>query len=207
MTTRDLDLLAARIKSCRDEEGLTLNDLAERSGVAPSTIQKVEKGQMVPTIAVLMKIAAGLRRRVSYLIGDEDSDLDVSFRPARKRSTVRVANHVQAERLAGDLRDPEFDAYEIFVPAGKGSGAVPLQHRGDEIVICMHGSVVFHVGSQQFELGPGDSLHFKSIVPHSWTNRGKRAARMIVVASYPRAFQSAEIAERPVAAAKRHATG
>ena len=56
----ELALLSARVKACREEEGLTLLDLAERSGVAPSTVQKIEKGQMVPTIAVLMKIAAGL---------------------------------------------------------------------------------------------------------------------------------------------------
>ena len=191
-----LDLLAQRIATCREEEGLTLLELSERSGVAPSTIQKVEKGQMVPTIAVLVKIANGLRRRVSFLIGDEDRDLEVSHRSARKRPAVQARNRVRAERLAGDIREPEFDAYELFVPPGAGSGADPLRHRGDELIVCTHGKVLFRIGRESFELQAGDSLHFKSILPHSWKNVGKRTARMIIIGSFPRAFQSAEIAGR-----------
>ncbi len=52
------------------------------------------------------------------------------------------------------------------------------------------------IGDQRFVLRVGDSLHFKSNLPHSWRNSGKRAARMIVVGSMPRSFQDAEIENR-----------
>ena len=205
MTNQELDLLAGRIKACREEEGLTLLQLAERAGVAPSTVQKVEKGHMVPTIAVLVKIANGLKRRVSYLIGDDAQDHDVSHRMVGQRASVSARNSVRAERLAGDIRDPEFDAYELVVPPGKGSGRDPLQHRGDELVICIKGTVSFQIGPQHFELRAGDSVHFKSVLPHWWRNRGKRTTKMIVIGSYPRTFQSAEIEETrmPLAARRR----
>lgn len=206
MIEHELDLLASRIKACRDEEGLTLLKLAKRAGVAPSTVQKVESGQMVPTIAVLVKIANGLRRRVSYLIGDESQDQDVSHRTARHRASISTRNQVRAERLGGDIRDPEFDAYELIIPPGKGSGRDPLRHRGDELAICIQGAVSFQIESRHLELRPGDSVHFKSVLPHGWRNRGKRTARMIVIGSYPRAFQNAEIQEaRPAVAAGRGA--
>ena len=75
----DVQRLAARIKACREQEGMTLLEAAALSGVAPSTIQKIEKGQMVPTVVVLDRIARGFRRRVSYFVGDEDESADVSF--------------------------------------------------------------------------------------------------------------------------------
>ena len=109
---REIELLGARVKACREEEGMTLLDLAERSGVAPSTVQKIEKGHMVPTIAVLMKIARGLRRRVSYFLGDEEGSREVSHRSATARSAMGTTNQIRVERLAADLRDPDFDAKE-----------------------------------------------------------------------------------------------
>jgi transcriptional regulator with XRE-family HTH domain len=49
-----------QIHICRTDERLTLQMLAQRSGVAASTIHKIEAQQMVPTISVLFKIARGL---------------------------------------------------------------------------------------------------------------------------------------------------
>lgn len=202
---RELRLLGARVKACREEEGLTLLDLAERSGVAPSTVQKIEKGHMVPTIGVLMKIAGGLRRRVSYFLGDDEGSRDVSHRSATGRSAMGTNNQIRVERLAADLRDPDFDAYEIIIPPGKNSGKESLRHRGDELAVGLKGEVEFHIGDDRFVLRAGDSLHFKSSLPHSWRNVGDRTARMIVVGSMPRSFQSAEIENR-IAPARRRAS-
>jgi len=202
---RELKLLGARVKACREEEGMTLLDLAERSGVAPSTVQKIEKGNMVPTIGVLMKIAGGLRRRVSYLLGDDEGALDVSHRSAAARSAMGTTNQIRVERLAADLREPDFDAYEIIIPAGKGSGKDLMRHRGDELAIGLQGQIEFHIGDERYSLRAGDSLHFKSNLPHSWRNPGQRTARMIVVGSVPRSFQDAEIENR-IAPSRRRAS-
>jgi transcriptional regulator with XRE-family HTH domain len=80
-------VLARRVRASREEEGWTLHDLAARSGVAVSTIQKIETGQMVPTLSVLSKIANGLRRPS----------------PKRRTSTSR-----------GRLRNSMFDRREAF---------------------------------------------------------------------------------------------
>jgi transcriptional regulator with XRE-family HTH domain len=63
--------MARQIRHCRQDAGLTLQQLATRSRVAASTIHKVEAGQMVPTLSVLLKIARGLERRPDELVRDE----------------------------------------------------------------------------------------------------------------------------------------
>lgn len=62
--------MASQIRFHRSSEGFTLQQLAARSGVAASTIHKVESQQMVPTVSVLFKIAQGLKVRPEDLIRD-----------------------------------------------------------------------------------------------------------------------------------------
>jgi transcriptional regulator with XRE-family HTH domain len=188
---RERYALASRLHACREEEGLTLLELAERSGVAPSTIHKVERGQMMPTISVLMKIVRGLRRPLSHFIGDE-GPAEVAHVPAERRSAVMGRRgDVRVERLAGDIRDARFDVYAAALPPGKGSGRDPYQHPGEKFAFCLQGTVVFHIGNEQYTLRAGDALHFKSTIPHSYRNPDRsREARLLLVGSVGQPAQS-----------------
>jgi transcriptional regulator with XRE-family HTH domain len=62
--------LATRIRTFRNDDGLTLQQLASRSQVAASTIHKIEAQRMIPTISVVLKIAKGLGRRPEDLVRD-----------------------------------------------------------------------------------------------------------------------------------------
>lgn len=68
--------MANQLKACRSRDGLTLQQLADRCGVAASTIHKIESQQMVPTVSVLLKIARGLGCRPEELVRDRFSDDD-----------------------------------------------------------------------------------------------------------------------------------
>ncbi|MBY0399679.1 helix-turn-helix domain-containing protein [Myxococcota bacterium] len=65
-----LNDMARQLRACRAQDGLTLQQLATRCGVAASTIHKIEAQQMVPTVSVLLKIARGLGRRPEELVRD-----------------------------------------------------------------------------------------------------------------------------------------
>lgn len=190
-TDLDVARLAARIKACREHLGLTLLEAAAQSGVAPSTIQKIETGRMVPTVVVLNKIARGFRRRVSYFVGDEDEALDVSFTPAERRPTMR-SGRVAVKRLGGDLRDPDFDVWAIDVAPGAGSGRGPVRHGGNKLLYCLRGRLVAHIAGRTYVLGAGDCVHFKSFLPHSWKNPDRRrGAQALIVGSFSRSFETA----------------
>ena len=177
-------VLAERVRAARQEVGWTLQDLAQRCGVAVSTIQKIEAGQMVPSLSVLSKVANGLRRRVSFLIGEDTGELEISYCPAHGRRTVQARNRVRVESLAGDLRDPEFDAYEFFIPPGQDSGPDTVTHRGEELIICIQGQIELVIGDRVFDLRVGDSVRYKSIAPHRWRNVSRGLARVILIGCY-----------------------
>jgi transcriptional regulator with XRE-family HTH domain len=77
-TTED-NRVGARVHALRDAMGLSLRDLAERSGVSAPMLSQVERGETSPTIAVAAKIAAGLDLTLSQLLRlDEGEHVVVS---------------------------------------------------------------------------------------------------------------------------------
>lgn len=96
-----LNDLARQLRASRARDGLTLQQLATRCGVAASTIHKIETQQMVPTVSVLLKIARGLGRRPQDLVRDFWSD-GFDDPPERPASEVVAGVGVGTEVLPFD---------------------------------------------------------------------------------------------------------
>ena len=179
--------LGDRLGRARESMGFTLQHLADLSGVAPSTIQKIEAGTMMPSIAVMMKIARGLHKKIGFFLDEEEAGTEVSFVRKRDRavaSGLRI-NDFSAQSLTTELIDPEMDGFILTLPPGVSSGEDPLDHRGEELVFCIRGRVTFTINGKDYTLGTGDSLHFKSDLPHFWKNTGRSAAELVIVCSLP----------------------
>src|SRR5712691_7258342 len=63
--------IGPKIRQLRQQKSLSLQQLAERSGVSAAAIHKIERNGMVPTIATLMKLARALNRSVGFLVEEE----------------------------------------------------------------------------------------------------------------------------------------
>ena len=185
----DLRFIGQRIRRWREELELSLHELARRSGVAPSTIQKVETGHMVPSISILMKIARGLDRRPSELVSDETEALDVVFMRAKEHSTTGSVKKMKVERLSGDLFDPSIEMWRVGVSPGYSSGTTPHAYEGEEVIVAEDGVLSFEVEDQEYRLQAGDTLHFKADLAHRWWNDGDTVARFIIVGTFPRGLR------------------
>jgi len=178
--------LGEKLGRTRESTGLTLQRLANLSGVAPSTIQKIEAGTMMPSIAVMMKIARGLRKKIGFFLDEEDGNAEIScIRKQDRTASDAGEGDFSVHSLTGELVNPEMDGFVLTLPPGASSGEEPLHHRGDELVYCVRGRVTFTIDGQDYALGPGDSLHFKSDLPHFWKNSGRSKAELVLVCSLP----------------------
>ena len=164
----ELAWISQRLRARREDAGFTLQELANRSGVATSTIQKVETAQMIPSVAVLMKIARGLDAHVADLILDRGEAIEIAHR--RPKDRPRVGRGNQVERLSGDIVDQTLDMWRVRVDPGKGSGREPMRFGGDALVVCERGRVLFRLGDAEYALAAGDTLHFRGTIPYSWKN-------------------------------------
>ncbi|MES4792400.1 MAG: hypothetical protein C4321_04900 [Chloroflexota bacterium] len=183
----DVVRLAHRIRQWREEAGLSLAALAERSGVSRSTIHKVETLQMVPSISVLIKIARGLERSPAELVADTTAPERVALVTATARPRLGSVRTIAVERVSGDLADPELEAWRVTLAPGRE----PLSYDGEELVLCEDGELVVSVDGTEHRLGPGDAVHLKADLPHGWRNAGRRPARFLVVGTVSVALRAA----------------
>ncbi len=198
--------ISGRIRRWREEASLTLQELAKRSGLATSTVQKVETGQMIPSVAVLLKLSHGLGRRPSELIHEGDSGLDVAHLRAGQRDHAGSEQSMSFERLSGDLSEPALEMWRVCVQPGASSGDSPVHYEGEELVVCEKGQITFCLAADpngpngssgtngkaedEYALNVGDSLHFKARLPHRWENRGRGEARFTVTGTLPAKFRA-----------------
>src|ERR687898_3687161 len=93
-TVVDTPAVGARVRALREAMGLSLRDLADRSGVSAPMLSQVERGETSPTLAIAARIAAGLELTLSQLLRlDEDRHVIVVRRGEgrkRRRSGHRV---------------------------------------------------------------------------------------------------------------------
>jgi len=186
------DALAAvsrRVRAWREGLSLSLHELAERSDVAASTIQKVETGQMVPSVAVLMKIARGLDRRPAELVSDEAEEAEIVLMRSKEHAVMSAGSQMRIERLSGDLFDPAVEVWRAYLRPGIGSGKSQHAYEGEEVVVCEEGEVTFRFGDEEYRLTAGDTLHFKGGIPHQWWNSGSIPARFLMAGNFPKGLR------------------
>lgn len=178
----ELQRIACRVKAWRLEASLTLQEVSDRSGVSASTVHKIENRQMVPTIAVLLKVAHGLGRRPHELFDDDAGGggrRGAAVMRAEARDVLETRPGNVLERMVGAIPDAGIDVWRVTHDPGCGSHAEPtappLRYRGELVILvergCLHVSVGEASRVETFDLGPGDTLHFKTSIPHRWENR------------------------------------
>lgn len=172
--------IGRKIRETRKAAGLSISSLAELAELSPAAVQKIETNRMVPTIVSLMKISRALGRSVGFFVEDGDPARRVALvRSGERRSFYSEASKCRQEFIAGDLSGGILEGGVFTADPGGGSGEAPNSHPGEEIVLCMAGGIHVEVGDQVHRLEPGDSLHFKSDLPHRWTNPGSSPAEVL----------------------------
>jgi len=184
-----LTAVSRRVRAWREGLSLSLHELAERSDVAASTIQKVETGQMVPSVAVLMKIARGLDRRPAELVSDESDEAEIVLMRSKEHAVMSAGSQMRIERLSGDLFDPAIEVWRAYLRPGVGSGRSQHAYEGEEVIICEEGEVTFRFGDDEYRLTAGDTLHFKGGIPHQWWNSGSIPARFLMAGNFPKGLR------------------
>jgi transcriptional regulator with XRE-family HTH domain len=176
--------IGPKIRDLRRQKSLTLQQLAERSGVSAAAINKVERNGMVPTIATLMKLAGALNRTVGWLVGEEeDAERSVALvRAADRRPVFTSKTGLELLGLSGPY-GPFFMAGALAtVKPGADSGPNPMEHAGEELVYVLDGGLEFVIDETSYMIRRGDVLHFRTERRHRWANRGTRPARVLWMA-------------------------
>jgi transcriptional regulator with XRE-family HTH domain len=170
--------IGPKLQRLRQEQRLSLQQLAVRAEVSAAAIHKIERNGMVPTITTLLKISAALERPVSYFteVDDGQHDLAMLTLAADRRGVFTPHEGLHLAGLSGAYAQFRGAAAVATVDPGADSGDKMLSHPGEELVLVTEGALVFDIAGTRFELGPGDSLHFIGDQPHHWANETAKPA-------------------------------
>lgn len=176
---RCLDRLASRLRRWRSESGLTLQQLAERSDVAASTIHKIEVRKTIPTVSVLFKISQGLDRPVTDFL---DEDPEPKARLHRRQEPVA---EVDRGVLAAPLGDADREARGWRIQLAADRGPLALRADGDVLVVCEEGAIELARGAAQWRLEPGDVLSLRAPAPFRLEVTATATSRFLVTGHVP----------------------
>jgi XRE family transcriptional regulator, regulator of sulfur utilization len=183
----DPNVIGARVKALREAAGLSLRDLAARSGVSAPMLSQVERGETSPTLTVASRIAAGLELRLSQLLRlDEGSSVTVVRATQRQRGGNSRRGH-RFEVLTGSQPGQRAELSRHTLASGGATGALddpPMHEPGSrETALVEHGRVALVCDGQRYELAQGDCVTFDADLPHHFENPGAQEAAFLAVVS------------------------
>lgn len=169
-------LLATRIRRWRDDRRWSQQELADRAGIARSTLSKIENGLLSPTFEVLLKLARGFGTDLSDLVQSESQPL--SGRMVIERATIENAclsyPHSRLWPLAAMLKGRAFQSAMVeFTQTDLAAFGPWNSHPTDDLLLVISGQMVFHSeGYEEARLHPGDTVHFDGSMPHACLSAG-----------------------------------
>lgn len=186
--------IGSKITTLRESLGLSVDELAERSGCDASTIQRLESGEVAPSLTPLIKLTRALGVRLGTLLDDETelgpivTRRDAAAKVTRIKSleTASDAGVLDFFSLASGKASRHMEPFVIDVqPAEEADGHKLSSHEGEEFLFVLEGSIVVEYGKATHTLEVGDSIYYDSIVPHQVRAAGTDCAKILAVVYAP----------------------
>lgn len=173
-----------RVKRLRELKGVTLERLADQTGLTKSYLSKVERGVSVPSVAAALKLADAFEVNVGDLFGVSapEHDYVVVRKNERKpftRPGQRSAAHLEA--VTPGLAHGLLEAFVTHPPHKRPPNDKRVQHRGQELVYVLKGEMEMSFPHTSIRLSEGDCLVFNGRLPHHTLSLGKQPAEALIV--------------------------
>jgi transcriptional regulator with XRE-family HTH domain len=161
--------IGGRLREERRRLGLTLQDVADRSGLSLGMISKIENAQTSPSLRTLARLSRALEVPITTFFRGFEEERDASYvRAGEGIELVRQGTrHGHRYELLAAAKGAQRRVQPFLVTLTEQRETFPLfQHDGVEFLYGLEGSFVYRYGRQTYEMKPGDSLMFDGQIPH-----------------------------------------
>lgn len=171
------------MRQSRHSRKLTLEELAERTGLSVGLLSQLERGIGNPSFMTLVRIADALETPLSHLFFEEEEIGTVVRKDERKRMSFSQPG-ITIELLTPPWTHP-LQALWVRYEAGLCTEDDPFCHEGVEMVILVRGKLELHVGDEVFKLNEGDAVTYDCSIPHWYHNPGPEDAEIFSAMTKP----------------------
>ena len=169
--TDELAQVGARLRAARNDRGWTLDDLAERAGMSPSTLSRLESGKRQASLELLLPLTRQLGIRLDDLVSTETPDPRVRRAPIRRQGMLIVPLAPEGAPIS---------TYKITYPP-VDSPPERRTHDGYEWLYVLTGRLRLLLGEQDLVLTRGEAAEFDTRTPHSMSAVGSRPAQVLSI--------------------------
>lgn len=183
---------ASKIKSIRERQNMTIEELSEKSGVKLDVLKAMESGEVIPSLTPLTKMARALGVRLGTFLDDTPQIGPVVTRAGEPinvlyfsgREDVTNATNLKFHSLGSGKIDRNIDPFIIEIEYEKGE-KVLSSHEGEEFIYVLEGEIEVIYGKDTFTIGKGDSIFYDSVVPHHLHATGEKESKILAVLYTP----------------------
>ena len=187
-------IIGAKIKNIRESKQLSIEEVAERSGLGIEQIERIEGNLDFPSLAPLIKIARVLGVRLGTFLDDQaelgpvvcrkkDSEADgIGF----TNNATQGHKHMDYHSLSQDKSGRHMEPFLIEIaPSEEGEDFILSTHEGEEFIYVLSGVVEINYGKNTYILEEGDSIYYDSIVAHHVHAAADSTAKILGVVYTP----------------------
>jgi transcriptional regulator with XRE-family HTH domain len=166
------------LRGLRKQSGLSLSKVAAASGLSPSFLSAVERGESDISVQRLARVAAVLNHDLGSLLGYSERRTRPCPVPEEDRIVVNRGEGIEYEalRITGT-------GFTFFVStfAPRTAYSTPLTHAGLDVCYVLEGEVVLRFAGEDYALKRGDCYTWPGSYPHLLRNDSNRRARIAAV--------------------------
>ncbi|GAA4818902.1 XRE family transcriptional regulator [Sphingosinicella ginsenosidimutans] len=178
------------LRKLRAARGLTLDEVSGKTGLAASTLSKIENNKMSLTFDKLQRISNGLNIDISELFKNGAPEPGGTEGPRGRRSVTRAGEGELIESqnylhryAATDLLKKQFVPIiaDVMARSIEDFGEM-VNHPGEEYSLVLEGEIELHTKYYApLRLGVGDSVYFDSGMDHAYIAVGEGRCRMLCI--------------------------
>ena len=185
------DMLGQRIRKFRENQKLTVEELAQRTALEPEFLKTLEEDEVYPSLQPLVKIARALNLRLGTFLDDDFSidPLVVKQDQRQPQFTTHRGKDKKSEvtfySLGRGKSDRHMEPFFVELLPESGGNKPLSSHEGEEFIVVISGQVELIYGKKTYVLSPGDSVYYNSVVDHHLGCKGDDKAEIYAVLYFP----------------------
>ena len=169
--TEELKHIGPRLRALRNDRDWTLDEVATRAGISPSTLSRLESGKRQASLELLLPLTRQFGISIDDLVTPKAADPRVRRRAIRRNGMVITPLAPEGSPVA---------TYRITYPP-VATPPEPQVHDGFEWLYVISGRLRLFLGSQDLVLTNGEAAEFDTRIPHSICAAGKRSAQVLSI--------------------------
>jgi transcriptional regulator with XRE-family HTH domain len=178
------NILGERVRNQRIARNQSLDDLAEASGVSKPMLSQIERGQSIPTITTLWKIATGLKVPITLLLAEQTAEYTIV-----DHRTIKPVLEDDGRMRAYPLftYDPLRNNEMFYVEFDSQCHRIAEKHFDgvEEYLLVLTGSLELIVQNETLTLQAGQAIRFRADIPHEYKNPHSQLCTAHMLIFYP----------------------